>query len=80
MSQVRITSTGVNAAVVEVDGQDLAKYCRAATVTVQYGEVTTLALDMVLGKGVRFEGDAVVQLDSETEAFLTRLGWTPPEA
>jgi len=80
VSQVRITSTGPNNGTVEVDGQDIARLCRRADISVSVGQFTTVTLDMVISKTVEFEGKANVQLTPEVEQVLTGLGWTPPEA
>jgi hypothetical protein len=80
VSQVRITSTGPNNGTVLVDGQDLAKLCRGADISISVGHFTTVTLDMVIGRTVEFEGEATVKLTPEVEQALTGLGWTPPDA
>jgi hypothetical protein len=70
---------GIRTAVVEVDGQDLAKHCTGATLKIRYGDIATLTLDMVIRSTADYEGDATVRLTPEIEKVLTELGWTPPE-
>ncbi|WP_328465513.1 hypothetical protein OHA21_43785 [Actinoplanes sp. NBC_00393] len=79
MSHVRITgnATGTQGTI-DIDGHQIANMVRGFALYAEVGQHTTLDLQ-VFPRGVsEYDGEAFVRLNSDFEAFLVHLGWTPP--
>lgn len=76
---VKLGSDGVRHSLI-VDGIDLSKGVRSATLTLASGELPTLEVDPVIVDldGTDIEHARVIVTDQAAKALVT-LGWTPPE-
>jgi hypothetical protein len=60
---------------IRIDGQDVSKAVRGFQLDSCVGEITTLALDLVM---IRAEIEADTVIVPQAYDLLVRLGWTPP--
>lgn len=60
-----------------VNGTDLARGCRAFTLSAEVGEVPRLELDLAVFE-VAAVGEVKTLIPDSTHETLVALGWTPP--
>ena len=77
---VRITSKGVGAAEVCIDGVDIARSLKSLDLHMGRGEIPTMTADLLLHDVTELQDtEARVIVPDATADTLKLLGWTPPD-
>jgi hypothetical protein len=79
MSNLRIVTTGVRGATIELDGNDIADAVRGLRLDMHVGAVTVAELDVVVVDQTEIASEVKARIPDGTRSLLIALGWTPPE-